>query len=84
MDLSFAAALLIFGALLTVVAALSGAMRGTVLSASMLSVGAGIFLLRSGWSRAEAFLLGAVLSPINPVVTSAVVTSRLVPASVQA
>ena len=30
-------------------------------------------------SWAEAFLLGAVLSPTDPVVTSAVVTSRLVP-----
>ena len=34
-------------------------------------------------SWAEAFLLGAVLSPTDPVVTSAVVTSRLVPASVR-
>jgi NhaP-type Na+/H+ or K+/H+ antiporter len=149
-DLSFGAALLIFGALLTVVAALSGVMRGTVLSASVLSVGLGIVLaalgvvhvdpgneaivelielalvltlfsdgmfveselLREHWSPvtrslaiampitlvllalaakalfpdlswAEAFLLGAVLSPTDPVVTSAVVTSRLVPASVR-
>lgn len=150
MDLSFGAALLIFGALLTVVAALSGVMRGTVLSASVFSVGAGILLaavgvvhvdpgnkaivelielalvltlfsdgmfverelLREHWtpvartlaiampitlvllalagkalfpelSWAEAFLLGAVLSPTDPVVTSAVVTSRLVPASIR-
>jgi NhaP-type Na+/H+ or K+/H+ antiporter len=149
-DLSFGAALLIFGALLTVVAALSGVMRGTVLSASVLSVALGILLaaigvvhvdpgdqaivelielalvltlfsdgmfverelLREHWSPvtrslaiampitlvllalagkalfpdlswAEAFLLGAVLSPTDPVVTSAVVTSRLVPASVR-
>jgi NhaP-type Na+/H+ or K+/H+ antiporter len=149
-DLSFGAALLIFGALLTVVAALSGVMRGTVLSASVLSVALGIFLaavgivhvdpgneaivelielalvltlfsdgmfverelLREHWSAvtralaiampitlvllalaakalfpdlswAEALLLGAVLSPTDPVVTSAVVTSRLVPASVR-
>jgi NhaP-type Na+/H+ or K+/H+ antiporter len=34
-------------------------------------------------SWAEAFLLGAVLSPTDPVVTSAVVTSRLVPSSVR-
>ena len=34
-----------------------------------------------GWS--EAFLLGAVLSPTDPVVTSAVVTSRLVPSAVR-
>jgi NhaP-type Na+/H+ or K+/H+ antiporter len=32
---------------------------------------------------AEAFLLGAVLSPTDPVVTSAVVGSKLVPASVR-
>ena len=48
MDLSFGAALLIFGALLTVVAALSGVMRGTVLSASVFSVGAGILLAAVG------------------------------------
>ena len=48
MDLSFGAALLIFGALLTVVAALSGVMRGTVLSASVLSVGLGIVLAAVG------------------------------------
>ena len=34
-------------------------------------------------SWAEAFLLGAVLSPTDPVVTSAVVTSRLVPSAVR-
>src|SRR5215213_7204513 len=34
-------------------------------------------------SWAEAFLLAAVLSPTDPVVTSAVVTSRLVPSSVR-
>src|SRR3954454_17457182 len=32
---------------------------------------------------AEAFLLAAVLTPTDPVVTSAVVTSRLVPAAVR-
>src|SRR2546421_4234593 len=146
MDLSFGEALLILGALLAVVAALSGLMRGTVLSASVLSVTLGIILaetgavsvsahsgtivelielalvltlfsdgmfverelLRSHWSPvtraivvalpitllllalaaktlfaelswAEAFLLAAVLSPTDPVVTSAVVTSRRVP-----
>jgi NhaP-type Na+/H+ or K+/H+ antiporter len=149
-DLSFAAALLVFGALLTVVAALSGVMRGTVLSASVLSLGLGVALaavglvdvhprsqsivelielalaltlfsdgmfverellrrnrapvirslviampltllllalagkaLFSDLTWAEAFLLGAVLSPTDPVVTSAVVTSRRVPASVR-
>jgi NhaP-type Na+/H+ or K+/H+ antiporter len=34
-------------------------------------------------SWAEAFLLGAVLSPTDPVVTSTVVTSRLVPSAVR-
>ncbi len=150
MDIGFGEALLLFGGLLAVVASLSGVMRGTVLSASVLSVAAGILLaatgvvhvdagdeaivelielaliltlfsdgmfverelLRRHWSPvaralviampitmallalaakalfpelswAEAFLLAAVLSPTDPVVTSAVVTSRLVPASVR-
>jgi sodium/hydrogen antiporter len=149
-DIGFGTALLLFGVLLAVVAALSGFIRATVLSASVLSVAAGILmattgvvhvdagdeaivelielalvltlfsdgmfvereLLRRHWSPvaralviampitmlllalagkalfpeltwAEAFLLGAVLSPTDPVVTSAVVTSRLVPASVR-
>jgi sodium/hydrogen antiporter len=150
MNLGFGDAVLIFGALLTVVAALSGVMRGTVLSASVLSVALGIALaatdvvsvdvtsesivelvelaliltlfsdgmfverelLRRHWSPvaralviampitmallglaakalfpdlswAEALLLAAVLSPTDPVVTSAVVTSRIVPSSVR-
>ena len=150
MGISFAEALLLFGGLLAVVAALSGVMKGTVLSASVLSVALGFGLaaagvvdveatdeavvelielaliltlfsdgmfverelLRSHWgptaralaiampitmgllalaakvlfpdlSWAEAFLLGAVLSPTDPVVTSAVVTSRLVPSKVR-
>jgi sodium/hydrogen antiporter len=150
MDISFAEGLLLFGALLAVVAALSGVMKGTVLSASVLSVvlgfglavagvvhvdatdeaivelvelalivtlfSDGMFvereLLRSHWGPtaraliiampitmgllalaakalfpdlgwAEAFLLAAVLSPTDPVVTSAVVTSRLVPGKVR-
>ena len=150
MSISFAEGLLLFGGLLAIVAALSGVMKGTVLSASVLSVGLGfalalagvvhvdatddsivelvelalIFtlfsdgmfvereLLRSHWgptaraliiampitmgllalaakalfpdlSWAEAFLLAAVLSPTDPVVTSAVVTSRLVPSKVR-
>jgi NhaP-type Na+/H+ or K+/H+ antiporter len=149
-NIGFGEALLIFGGLLALVAALSGVMRGTVLSASVLSVGLGILLaavgvvevepgdraiveltelalvltlfsdgmfverelLRRHWSPvarslviampitlallalaakalfpdlswAGAFLLGAVLSPTDPVVTSAVVTSRLVPSSVR-
>jgi NhaP-type Na+/H+ or K+/H+ antiporter len=44
MDLTFGEALLIFGSLLAVVAALSGLMRGTVLSASVLSIALGIVL----------------------------------------
>jgi NhaP-type Na+/H+ or K+/H+ antiporter len=149
-DIGFGEALLLFGSLLAVVAALSGVMRGTVLSASVLSVALGVALaatdvvhvdagdqaivelvelaliltlfsdgmfverelLRRHWSPvaralviampitmvlialaakalfpsldwAEAFLLAAVLSPTDPVVTSAVVTSRLVPSAVR-
>jgi sodium/hydrogen antiporter len=149
-DIGFGEAVLLFGGLLAVVAALSGLMRGTVLSASVLSVALGILLaatgvvhvdasdqaivelielaliltlfsdgmfverelLRRHWSPvaralviampitmgllalaakalfpdlswAEAFLLAAVLSPTDPVVTSAVVTSRLVPPAVR-
>jgi sodium/hydrogen antiporter len=150
MDIGFGEAVLLFGGLLAVVAALSGLIRGTVLSASVLSVAFGIALaatdvvsvdatdqsivelvelaliltlfsdgmfverelLRRHWSPvaralviampitmallalaakalfpelswAEAFLLAAVLSPTDPVVTSAVVTSKLVPAAVR-
>jgi NhaP-type Na+/H+ or K+/H+ antiporter len=149
-DIGFGEALLLFGGLLAIVAALSGVMRGTVLSASVLSVALGVALaatdvvhvdagdqaivelvelaliltlfsdgmfverelLRRHWSPvaralviampitmvlialaaktlfpslgwAEAFLLAAVLSPTDPVVTSAVVTSRLVPSAVR-
>jgi NhaP-type Na+/H+ or K+/H+ antiporter len=148
--ISFAEGLLLFGGLLAIVAALSGVMKGTVLSASVLSVALGFGLaaagvvnveatdeaivelvelalivtlfsdgmfverelLRRHWGPtaralviampltmgllalaakglfpdlnwAEAFLLAAVLSPTDPVVTSAVVTSRLVPAKVR-
>jgi sodium/hydrogen antiporter len=150
MDIGFGEAVLLFGGLLAVVAALSGVMRGTVLSASVLSLVLGIALaatdvvhveprnegivelvelaliltlfsdgmfverelLRRHWSPvaralvfampitmallalaakilfpslgwAEAFLLGAVLAPTDPVVTSAVVTSRIVPSAVR-
>jgi sodium/hydrogen antiporter len=150
MGIDFGEAVLLFGGLLTVVAGLSGVMRGTVLSASVLSVALGVLLaavgavhvdatdqsivelvelaliltlfsdgmfverelLRRHWSPvaralviampitmallglaakllfpdlswAEALLLAAVLSPTDPVVTSAVVTSRIVPASVR-
>jgi sodium/hydrogen antiporter len=145
-DIRFAEALLLIGLLLAVGAGLSGWLRGTVLSISVLSVAAGIGLalagtisadpgseivvisvelalvltlfadglfvedelLRRYWGPAaralvvampitlvllavlakvlfpdlswpEAFLLGAVLSPTDPVVTSAVVTSPRVP-----
>ena len=44
MDLGFGEALLIFGLLLAVAALLSGVMRGTVLSVSVLSVGLGVLL----------------------------------------
>jgi sodium/hydrogen antiporter len=150
MGIGFGEAVLLFGGLLALVGALSGVIRGTVLSASVLSVALGIVLaatdvvsvdatgesivelvelaliltlfsdgmfverelLRRHWSPvaralviampitmvllalaakalfpsldwAEAFLLAAVLSPTDPVVTSAVVTSRLVPSSVR-
>jgi sodium/hydrogen antiporter len=149
-DIGFGEALLLFGGLLAVVGGLSGLIRGTVLSASVLSVALGIALaaagavdvepgdqsivelielaliltlfsdgmyverelLRRHWSPvaraliiampitmallalaakalfpdlnwAEACLLAAVLSPTDPVVTSAVVTSRLVPSEVR-
>jgi sodium/hydrogen antiporter len=150
MDVGFGTALLLAGGLLAIAAALSGLMRGTVLSISVLSVTAGLILAETGaihidgsdsavvhlfllalivtlfsdglfverellvvhWgpvvralvfampltlallavaakllfselSWAEAFLLGAVLSATDPVVTSAVVTSQRVPASVR-
>jgi NhaP-type Na+/H+ or K+/H+ antiporter len=149
-DIGFAEGLLLFGGLLAIVAALSGVIKGTVLSASVLSVAFGFGLavagvvhvdasdeavvqlvelalvltlfsdgmfverelLRRHWGAtaralviampitmgllalaakalfpdlnwAEAFLLAAVLSPTDPVVTSAVVTSRLVPSKVR-
>jgi sodium/hydrogen antiporter len=150
MHIGFGDALLVFGALLAVAAALSGLMHGTVLSTSVLAVTVGIVLAAAGaisvhpgdnaivelievalvltlfadglaverellrvhWgpvtraivlampitllllalaahsligglSWAEAFLLAAILSPTDPVVTSAVVTSRRVPATVR-
>lgn len=150
MDVGFGEALLYSGALLAVGAAFSGVMRGTVLSISVLAVGAGLILAEAGaihvdaedevvihlfelalivtlfsdglfverellflhWSPpvralvvampitlvllalaakglfseltwAEAFLLGSVLSATDPVVTSAVVTSQRVPATIR-
>ncbi len=150
MSIGFAEAVLIVGALLFAAAALSGWLRGTVLSISVLSVGAGALLaatdvvtvdpgaksvlyivelalvltlfadgllvedelLRDHWtptalalvlampitlvllalaakglfpalSWAEAFLLGAVLAPTDPVVTSAIVKAQGIPATVR-
>jgi NhaP-type Na+/H+ or K+/H+ antiporter len=150
MDIGFGEALLIIGGLLTVAAALSGVMRGTVLSISVLSVALGIGLaltdvididvsdpgvfelvelaliltlisdglvverelLAVHWGPvvralvlampitlailavgaaglfpdltwAEAFLLAAVLTPTDPVVTSTVVTAQRVPSLVR-
>ena len=150
MEIGFGEALLIVGTLLAVAAALSGLMRGTVLSTSVLSVALGIALAELGvieiavtdpgvlelielaliltlvsdglvvdrellgrhWGPAaralviampitlcllalgakllfpqlewaEAFLLGAVLTPTDPVVTSTVVTAQRVPATVR-
>src|SRR5215213_7255341 len=146
MEMGFAEALLVVGALVAVTAGLAGWLRGTVLSISVLSVAAGVALsaadvltvhpeaaivlfvvelaliltlfsdglfverelLEAHWgpparalviampltlgllalagkllfpqlSWEEAFLLGAVLSPTDPVVTSSVVTSPRVP-----
>src|SRR5512133_3001705 len=151
MDIGFGSAILLFGCLLAVAGALSGLMRGTVLSISVLAVALGIAmakadvvsvdagdpavvhlvqlaliltlfsdgmfvereLLLAHWGPvaraiviampitlrllalavkglfggdldwAEAFLLAAVLTPTDPVVTSSVVTSQRVPASVR-
>jgi NhaP-type Na+/H+ or K+/H+ antiporter len=149
-DISFSLALLVVGSLLLTAAALSGWLRGTILSISVLSVGAGVVLaeldvievdprahtvlyvielaliltlfsdglvvedelLVTHWtptalalvvampltmvllalaakglfpvlSWQEAFLLGAVLSPTDPVVTSTVVTDERLPATVR-
>lgn len=150
MEIGFSEALLVIGLLLLVAASLSGVMRGTVLSISVLAVAAGIVLAEVGvvsvdpgdaavialielaliltlfsdgllvdrellwlhWTppaRAiaiampitllllagaalvlfpdldweEAFLLAALLTPTDPVVTSAVVSARGVPAVVR-
>jgi NhaP-type Na+/H+ or K+/H+ antiporter len=149
MEIGFGDAVLIVGGLLAVGAALSGVMRGTVLSTSVLSVALGIVLAATGlvsvdasdativylvelaliltlfsdglfverellaahWGPvtraivlampitlvllglaakavfpltwAEAFLLAAVLTPTDPVVTSSVVTAQRVPGIVR-
>jgi NhaP-type Na+/H+ or K+/H+ antiporter len=51
------------------------------LTLALLALAAKLFFSELSWS--EAFLLGAVLSATDPVVTSAVVTSERVPASVR-
>jgi NhaP-type Na+/H+ or K+/H+ antiporter len=51
------------------------------LTLALLAVAAKLLFTELSW--AEAFLLGAVLSATDPVVTSAVVTSQRVPASVR-
>lgn len=150
MEIEFAHALLLVGLLLAAAAGLSGWLRGTVLSISVLSVGLGIGLalagvvsvspgdqaivhvvelaliftlfsdgliaerelLRLHWGPptralvaampitlaliallakllfpelewAEAFLLGAVLAPTDPVITSTIVTAQRVPSLVR-
>lgn len=150
MEIGFGTALLVLGGMLAISAALSGVMRGTVLSASVLAVALGIILAEAGvvtvdpvdgsitelvelaliltlfsdglfverellslhWgpvtraivvampitllllglaaklvfvqlSWAEAFLLAAVLTPTDPVVTSSVVTSQRVPSLIR-
>jgi NhaP-type Na+/H+ or K+/H+ antiporter len=148
--IGFPEALLLLGVVLVLVSALSGWLHGTVLSASVVSLAAGIVLawtgaitvrpdaqllfiavelallltlfadglaveaelLRTHWQPAtralvlalpltlclitlsgrllfhqlswsEAFLLGAILSPTDPVVTSSVVTSERVPETIR-
>ncbi|HKA67397.1 MAG TPA: response regulator transcription factor, partial [Solirubrobacterales bacterium] len=54
MDIGFGQALLLFGGLLAAVAALSGVMKGTVLSASVLSVVLGIGLAAAGVVHVDA------------------------------
>ncbi|MGN6815030.1 MAG: cation:proton antiporter domain-containing protein, partial [Solirubrobacterales bacterium] len=53
MDIGFAEALLVVGGLLAIVAALSGVMKGTVLSASVLSVALGFGLAVAGVVHVE-------------------------------
>ncbi len=54
MDIGFGEAVLLFGGLLAVIAALSGLIRGTVLSASVLSVALGIGLAATGAVSVDA------------------------------
>src|SRR4051795_1677501 len=54
MDVGFGEAVLLSGALLAVAAALSGLMRGTVLSISILSIAAGLILAEAGTIHVDA------------------------------
>src|ERR1044072_1528484 len=54
MDIGFGEAVLLFGGLLAVVAALSGLMHGTVLSALVLSVALGVVLAPFGVVHVDA------------------------------
>ena len=54
MDVGFGTALLFAGGLLAIAAALSGLMRGTVLSISVLSVAAGLILAEAGTIHVDA------------------------------
>src|SRR4051812_8527015 len=60
MDLSFGEAILLLGGLLAVAAALSGLMRGTVLSISILAVAFGIGLAKAGVVSVDARSPGIV------------------------
>ena len=60
MNLGFGDAILVLGALLAVAAALSGVMRGTVLSISILSVALGIGLAEAGVVSVDATSPGVV------------------------
>src|SRR5215211_757767 len=60
MNLGFGDALLVLGVLLAVAAALSGVMRGTVLSISILSVALGIALAEAGVVSVDATQPGVV------------------------
>ena len=60
MNLSFGDAILVIGVLLAVAAALSGLMRGTVLSISVLSVALGIILAETDVVSVDATSAGIV------------------------
>jgi NhaP-type Na+/H+ or K+/H+ antiporter len=70
MDVGFGEALLYSGALLSVAAALSGVMRGTVLSISVLSVAAGLILAETGAIHIE----GSDTAVVNLFLLALIVT----------